>query len=60
MWEKISRLMDEKNITPYKLAKDNGFKLSTVYNWREQGKVAKVDDLEKIANYFNVPMVDLL
>lgn len=60
MWSKISRLMNEKGITVYKLAKDNGYNLSTVYAWREKGKISKIEDLTKIAEYFGVPVAELL
>ena len=48
VWEKITRLRNERGWTVYKLAKTAGIPQSTMATWIGQGRSPSVDDLEKL------------
>lgn len=40
MWEIFEKLCAERDITPYKVAKDTGIIQSTLYNWKIRNNLA--------------------
>lgn len=53
--EKLKSLF-ENSTDKYKVAKEIGTTYQSLYNLIYKGSICKVDLLEKIANYYNVPM----
>lgn len=53
---KLCNLMEETHTSTYKLAKAIDVHQTTVTNWRESVFVPKLDKLQKIADYFDVPI----
>jgi len=60
LYQNFRRLIENRNITPYRLAKDTGIAQSTLSDWKKGKSVPKLDKLIKIANYLNVPLEELL
>ena len=56
MYEKFERLISEKGITSYKVAKDTGLTPTVFSEWRAGRSKPKVDKLLIIAKYFGVPL----
>ena len=54
MKEKILKLMEEKNITAYRLSKEIGISQATLSNWKRRNCLPRVDVLKKLADYFGV------
>ena len=47
--------MDKNNIDRNKLCEDTGFGYSIVSEWLNAKKYPRIDKIEKLANYFEVP-----
>ena len=56
MYEKFEKLLEERNTTIYRVAKDTGVHASTLYDWKYGSYTPKADKLYAIAKYFGVPM----
>lgn len=56
MYEKFERLISEKGITSYKVAKDTGLTPTVFSDWKAGRSKPKVDKLLIIAKYFGVPL----
>ena len=54
MYEKFNKLLQEKGLTAYKVAKDTGVSRSTLAAWKKNEYTPKLDKLQKLANYFGV------
>lgn len=59
-YENFERIAKEKNITPYRIAKETGVATSTLTSWKKGSYVPKVDKLIKIANFLGVPLNELI
>lgn len=57
--DNLCKLMNEKGISSYKLAKDIGVHVSTISNWKD-GRAPKVEHLKLVADYFGVTLDELL
>lgn len=58
--EKIQELMDAKNLTAYRVSKDTGVPYTTLTKiLNGSTRHPRVDVLQKIADYFNVPLDQL-
>lgn len=57
---KIKALLDEKGITPYRMAVDLDFPQSTVSEWVNGAYAPKPDKLLKISRYLGIPIEDLI
>ena len=53
--QNLQRLMDEKGVDRKTLCKDLGLKYVTVSSWLGATKYPRIDKIEMLANYFNVP-----
>lgn len=60
MYLKFLSLLKERGITPYKVAKDTGISQVTLSDWKNGRSNPKIDKLQKIANYFGVPVTYFL
>lgn len=60
MYERFVQLLQEKNITTYRVSKDTGIHQTTFADWKSGKSSPKVDKLQIIANYFNVSLNYLL
>lgn len=56
LYEKFEELLKENNVNPYQVAKATGIVQSTFYDWKAGRYTPKVDKLQKIAEYFDVPI----
>lgn len=60
MYEILAKLMDQNNITPYRLAKETGITQATFSRWKT-GKVSpSIETLQAISDYFGVTVDYLL
>lgn len=56
MYEKFQKLLDERNITPYKVHKDTGISTATLSDWKNGKSEPKRDKIVKICKYFDIPV----
>ncbi len=56
MYDKFERLLNERGLTAYRVAHDTGISTATLSNWKTGNYTPKVDKLQKIADYFGVPL----
>ena len=54
MYEKFNKVLQEKGLTAYKVAKDTGVSRSTLAAWKKNEYTPKLDKLQKLANYLGV------
>lgn len=60
MYKNFKQLLEERNITAYRVGKDTGIAQSTLSDWKTGKSAPKVDKLIKISNYFGVPLERLI
>ena len=60
MYETFEQLLEENNVTAYQVCKETGIKQSTISDWKAGRYTPKVDKMQKLADYFNVPLEMLL
>lgn len=60
MWEIFVKLCEEKGVTTYRVGEETGIKSSTFSGWRRGLYTPKQDKLQKIADYFGVPLSYLM
>lgn len=56
MFEVFQKLCLENNVTPSKVAKECGINPSTITHWKNGLYTPKRDKLQKLADYFGVPV----
>lgn len=56
MYEKFEKLLNERNVTAYQVAKETGVSTVTLSCWKKGDYIPKADKLLKLAEYFNVPI----
>lgn len=54
MYEIFEFLLQEQNITAYKVSKETGVTQSALSNWKRGKSTPSAKNLQKIANFFNV------
>ena len=54
MWEIFEKLLQEKGLTSYKVAKETGIGRSTFTDWKNGRSVPGTDKLMKISEYLGV------
>ena len=54
MYEKFSTLLQQKNVTAYRVAKDTGIPANTFTDWKTGRSKPTVDKLAVLAKYFGV------
>ncbi|HCT63894.1 MAG TPA: XRE family transcriptional regulator [Lachnospiraceae bacterium] len=60
MYNKYTMLRDKNNVTDYQVSKATGINSSMFTHWKNKVYTPKVDKLQAIANYFNVPITYFL
>ena len=60
MYEYFQHVLDKYGVTAYKVAKETGVTTATLTNWKKGKYNPKPDKLQKIADYFGVPLSYLL
>ncbi len=56
MYDKFEKLLKERKITRFRVAKDTGIAQSTLAEWKSGRSQPKLDKLIKLSNYFQVPI----
>ena len=56
MYEKFEKLLEERGVTAYEVAKQTGIQTATLSSWKQGLYTPKIDKLCKIADYFNIPV----
>lgn len=56
MYERFSELLQNYGVTAYKVSKETGISQQTLSDWKQGKSTPKLDKLQKIADYFNVPL----
>ena len=56
MYEKFERLLNERGVTPYRVHKETKISTATLSDWKNGKSQPKKDKIEKIFEYFNVPL----
>lgn len=56
MYEKFEKLCAEKGVTPYKVSKETGVSTATLTSWKQGKYNPKKEKLQKIADFFEVPI----
>lgn len=54
MYEKFAKLLEERDISAYRVSKDTGIASSTFTFWKNGKCKPKIDKLQKLAEYFGV------
>lgn len=54
MYEKFEKLLNERNIKPYQVAKETGIATATLTEWKKGTYQPKIDKIALIAKYFGV------
>lgn len=56
MYEKFEKLLKERDVTPYRVYKETGISTATLSDWKNGKSQPKKDKIEKLCEYFNVPL----
>jgi len=56
LYKKFEKLLKEKKVTAYRVAKEINITASTFTDWKNGRSTPKIEKLKKIANYFKVPI----
>lgn len=56
MYAKFEALLNKNGVTAYEVSKKTGIRASTFYEWKAGLYTPKVDKIQKIADYFGVPL----
>ena len=60
MYKKFAELLEKTGKTPYRVAKDTGISTATLTSWKQGEYTPKVNKLKILADYFGVPLEELL
>lgn len=53
MYQEFADLCEERNVTPYRVAKECGFSNVTLSDWKNKNQMPKADKLVKIARFLD-------
>ena len=56
MYEVFERLLSERGLTAYRVAKETGLTPTLFSEWKSGKSKPKVDKLQVLAKFFNVPL----
>lgn len=56
MYKKFEELCKQKGVTPYKVSKETGVSTATLTSWKQGKYIPKKEKLQKIADFFEVPI----
>lgn len=60
MYDIFEKLMRERGLTAYRVSQDTGVSQATLSDWKHGRSTPKLDKLQKLAAYFNVPLSYLM
>jgi transcriptional regulator with XRE-family HTH domain len=60
LYNNFEKIIKEKGVTPYRVAKDTGIATGTMSDWKLGKSTPKLDKIIKISNYLGVPLEDLI
>ena len=60
MYEKFEMLLKEKNVTTADVASATGISQSVFSNWKTRGGNLSLENIAKVAKFFNVPIESFL
>lgn len=60
MYDTYVQLRDARGVTDYKVAQETGISTATLTSWKQGLYTPKIDKIQRIANYFNVPIETFL
>ena len=60
MYKTFEKLVKDNNVSVYKVAKDTGITYSAFSEWKAGRSTPKLDKLQKLADYFGVPITYFL
>ena len=60
MYDNFVKIVQEKGLTAYRVAKDTGISTATLSNWKNGAYRPKVDKLVILAEYFGIQVEDLI
>lgn len=60
MYNKYEKLLKDSGKTSYQVSKDTGIAQSTISEWKSGRSKPKADKLQKLADYFKVPITYFL
>ena len=60
LYERISRLREERNLTIYKLAQLSGVSEATLYSWRDRGTMPSLVILDALSEALGVSIIQVL
>lgn len=60
MYDRFEALLKQNNVTAYRVSQETGIPKSTFTEWKKGKYQPKVAKLQKIADYFNVPVTYFL
>lgn len=60
MYDIFEKLCEEKGVTPYRVAKEIGWTTGAISGWKKGRYNPKIDKLQKVAEYFGVPVEYLM
>lgn len=55
-YEKMEQLCNERKVTAYQVSVSTGVATSTLSMWKQGKYTPKIDKIQRIADYFNVPV----
>ena len=55
-YDVFEHLCAEKGVTPTQAGRDNGIAQGVISMWKKRGSTPKAQTVQKLANYFNVPI----
>lgn len=56
MYYIYEKLRDERKLSDYRVSKDTGIPKSTIASWRTGKSAPRLDNVMRLANYFDVPL----
>ena len=56
MYTKYEKLRNEKGVSDYRVSRETGIPKSTFSEWKAGRSKPKLEKLQKLAKYFNVPI----
>lgn len=56
MYSKFEELLKKNNVTAYRVAKETGVTTATLTSWKQGKYTPKREKMQKIADYFEVPI----
>lgn len=60
MYSNLKKILDERGITPYKLAKELKITPSTFYDWSKGRYSPKYEKLKNIADHLGIPVETII